>query len=595
MWRRTVVDDFWSRSHLTWWACANFSWALLHWNVVASQACSITIMTVSFFGTRQWIWSLTIEPTHHSAEWNPISQSDGGGWWECDKWRGRGSLRQWWRRESWGSRSFSWWPTSNRRCGSSWTAWHFWWNENSKNITYSWTAHRRCEDGTQRNTRSIQRLVPTLCCESRTKFSAQTSCSEQDGGHSAKIPDGLHVHSNSGREQHSAMYYIRGNAQWRSGQLHVRSERWLWGLDEGNPATFWSLRFPRSSHPSMRQRDEHHWRLQKSCTRTKRENSVKICAKNKSSEQRVLSKQCTDTFRDSHDATRHTSRRTLAYSFQQFYLPFHLRFVTLDLCCQDSQCDPTAERHSNICSKLRMCITFVHVWWIGIRVDPRSVKCGAAKLTNRWISGCWWGRDASSDEHLVGTKHGLLMCRSVRRKPPGEQWSRRETIEARGTKWNFDVEMDSGLSGPTLASRPDEGMPTATAQEEIPTVPPPDSHVPEIRGQGVHAPGMRDSWSGEVTHSRMHNAWDESLRTASAEEAKRGVVADPDTRPLDRSGSSMDPEPKRTKNDLCDRQREPGRPVGRGQTSEGDQRPLTNWNQSTMETCRRSGPKCSLN
>ena len=39
----------------------------------------------------------------------------------------------------------------------------------------------------------------------------------------------------------------------------------------------------------------------------------------------------------------------------------------------------------------------------------------AAKLTNRWISGCWWGRDASSDEHLVVTKHGLLKCRSVRR------------------------------------------------------------------------------------------------------------------------------------------------------------------------------------
>ena len=67
-------------------------------------------------------------------------------------------------------------------------------------------------------------------------------------------------------------------------------------------------------------------------------------------------------------------------------------------------------------------------------------KVRAAKLTNRWISRCWWGRDASSDEHLVGTKHGLLKCRSVRRKPPGEQWSRRETVEARGTKWNFDVE-----------------------------------------------------------------------------------------------------------------------------------------------------------
>ena len=67
----------------------------------------------------------------------------------------------------------------------------------------------------------------------------------------------------------------------------------------------------------------------------------------------------------------------------------------------------------------------------------------AAKLTNRWISGSWWRRDASSHEHLVGTKHGLLKCRSVRRKPPREQWSRSETIEAGGTKWDFDVEMDS--------------------------------------------------------------------------------------------------------------------------------------------------------
>ena len=104
----------------------------------------------------------------------------------------------------------------------------------------------------------------------------------------------------------------------------------------------------------------------------------------------------------------------------------------------------------------------------------------AAKLTNRLISGCWWGRDASSDEHLVGTKHGLLKCRSVRRKPPGEQWSRRETIEARGTKWNFDVEMDSGMPGPTLEPRRDEGMPTSTPIE-IPTAsppaPPPEEHV----------------------------------------------------------------------------------------------------------------------
>ena len=40
-----------------------------------------------------------------------------------------------------------------------------------------------------------------------------------------------------------------------------------------------------------------------------------------------------------------------------------------------------------------------------------------------------------------------------------------------GTKWNFDVEMDSGIPGPTLEPRRDEGMPTATAPMEIPTVP----------------------------------------------------------------------------------------------------------------------------
>ena len=58
-------------------------------------------------------------------------------------------------------------------------------------------------------------------------------------------------------------------------------------------------------------------------------------------------------------------------------------------------------------------------------------------------------------------------------KTVGEQWSPRETVEARGTKWNFDVEIDSGVSGPNVTSRPDEEMPTVTAREEIPTVPPP--------------------------------------------------------------------------------------------------------------------------
>ena len=120
----------------------------------------------------------------------------------------------------------------------------------------------------------------------------------------------------------------------------------------------------------------------------------------------------------------------------------------------------------------------------------------AAKLTNRWISGCWWGRDASSDEHLVGTKFGLLMCRSVRRKPPGERWSR-ETVEARNgfLMWKWTLE----YLGPPLEPRRDEGTPTAKATATAPDPPPqPDSHEPEMRGHGVLAKSTRGSqfcWS----------------------------------------------------------------------------------------------------
>ena len=81
--------------------------------------------------------------------------------------------------------------------------------------------------GTQRDTRSIQRLAPTLCCESRTKFSADELCVNKTADTLPKFQYGLHVHSNSGREQNSAMHYIRGNAQWSGGQLRVRSARWL--------------------------------------------------------------------------------------------------------------------------------------------------------------------------------------------------------------------------------------------------------------------------------------------------------------------------------------------------------------------------------
>ena len=50
-----------------------------------------------------------------------------------------------------------------------------------------------------------------------------------------------------------------------------------------------------------------------------------------------------------------------------------------------------------------------------------------------------------------------------------------------------------------------------------------------------------------VQRETYQDAWEDSRRTASAEEARSGIVGHPDTRQLDPSGSSLDPKPKRSK------------------------------------------------
>ena len=156
----------------------------------------------------------------------------------------------------------------------------------------------------------------------------------------------------------------------------------------------------------------------------------------------------------------------------------------------------------------------------------------------------------------MGTKFGLLKCRTVWRRPPEEQWSRRETLDARGTKWNFDVEMVAGLSAP-LETRRHEKIPTTPAfvrpQQHH------DSQESVLRGQGVYAKAIRIRayWSdiGRTpgcpacetpgpgkSHRReckaFQDVWEESRRTATAEEVARGIVVDPDTRALDPISSS---------------------------------------------------------
>ena len=77
--------------------------------------------------------------------------------------------------------------------------------------------------------------------------------------------------------------------------------------------------------------------------------------------------------------------------------------------------------------------------------------------------------------------------------------------------------MDSGIPGPPVTSRPDEGMPTATARMEIPTVPPPapppEEYIPEVR---VHS----NSGGGDVAAKTEMVIYDPSY----ADPAKTKVI-----------------------------------------------------------------------
>ena len=312
----------------------------------------------------------------------------------------------------------------------------------------------------------------------------ETSCGEQDGGYTAEILDRLHVHWNGGREQNSAMYHIRGNAQWSGDQLHVRPERG--GYEDLTKEILRHFEAYGFLNPVIIQCDKE-MSIIDMCRKVARERNARTGL-------RIAPK------------TSHQSNG--------FVEAVHGHFQGLARCYKTQIETNTGIQLSAISSAIPFAIRYAGfiLSRFTVRPDGRtpfqhlfgtpyvSSLCIfgesvfaliPAKLTNRWISGCWWGRDASSDEHLVVTKHGLPKCRSVRRKPPGGQWSRCETIEARGTKWNFDVEMDSGIPGPTLEPRRDEEMPTATAPMEIPTVPPPapppEEYVSEIRATAEEA------------------------------------------------------------------------------------------------------------
>ena len=195
--------------------------------------------------------------------------------------------------------------------------------------------------------------MPDLCCESWTKFSAQTSCGERDSGYTAEFQkDYMFIRTVAESKTQPCITFV----ETRSGVVISFMCARKGGYEDLTKEVLRHFEAHGFLNPVIVQCDKE-MSIIDACRKVARERNARTVLRfaPKTSHQSNGFVEAVHG-RDSHDATRHKLRRTMAYNFQQFHLPFHLQFVTLDLYSQDSQCDPTAEPHSNIC------ITFVRVW-----------------------------------------------------------------------------------------------------------------------------------------------------------------------------------------------------------------------------------------
>ena len=129
------------------------------------------------------------------------------------------------------------------------------------------------------------------------------------------------------------------------------------------------------------------------------------------------------------------------------------------------------------------------------------------KLQENWGFGIWLGRDNLHDCHILGTRHGTTLARSIRRLPPSERYDKQLLLAMRGRPSNLQPSKEetakeeteqapeqqgaasSGLSQTTeerreafrqqIAGDPDPGLPATTQAEEAAAPPKGAEEVPE--------------------------------------------------------------------------------------------------------------------
>ena len=56
-----------------------------------------------------------------------------------------------------------------------------------------------------------------------------------------------------------------------------------------------------------------------------------------------------------------------------------------------------------------------------------------SKVESKLRDGIWLGIVDRTEEAIIGTEHGIVKCRTVKRRPEGQQWSREALEKTKGT------------------------------------------------------------------------------------------------------------------------------------------------------------------
>ena len=65
------------------------------------------------------------------------------------------------------------------------------------------------------------------------------------------------------------------------------------------------------------------------------------------------------------------------------------------------------------------------------------------KMDVRMLDGIWLGTDGRDGSVRIGTSSGVVMARTVRRKPEASRWVHLEVDEIEGTIWNPATGIDA--------------------------------------------------------------------------------------------------------------------------------------------------------